>query len=147
MTGSHFNHVCYWCVSNINANTWHVSWHMLHLYGGSKVRMCDMPQVLIDERLPENADRLGRILRSELAAIPSPRLAGVRGKGMLNAIIINHIDGVTAWDICLRLRNNGLLAKPTQGNVIRLAPPLVMTEAQLHECIAIIRQTIMSFDK
>ena len=70
----------------------------------------------------------------------------VRGKGLLNAIVINDSeDSSTAWDICVALKDNGLLAKPTHGNIIRFAPPLVMTEEQLHECIAIIRKTILEF--
>jgi acetylornithine/succinyldiaminopimelate/putrescine aminotransferase len=71
-------------------------------------------QVLQDEKLAENADRLGGILRKELAAIQSPRVSLVRGKGLLNALVINEIGGVSAWDVCMRLRDNGLLAKPTQ---------------------------------
>jgi ornithine--oxo-acid transaminase len=70
----------------------------------------------------------------------------VRGKGLLNAIVIEPKDGTTAWDVCLRLKDNGLLAKPTHGDIIRFAPPLVITEEQLRECIAIIRKTILSFE-
>jgi len=71
---------------------------------------------------------------------------GVRGKGLLNAILINDTeDSTTAWDICIKLRDNGLLAKPTHGNIIRLAPPLVMTKEQLLECVAIIKKTILEF--
>ena len=70
----------------------------------------------------------------------------VRGRGLLNAIVINDTpDSSTAWDICVKLKENGLLAKPTHGNIIRFAPPLVMTEDQLGECIAIIRRTILEF--
>ena len=70
----------------------------------------------------------------------------VRGRGLLNAIVINDTpDSSTAWDICVKLKDNGLLAKPTHGNIIRFAPPLVMTEDQLGQCIAIIRKTIMEF--
>ena len=74
-------------------------------------------------------------------------MALVRGKGLLDALVVNEIGGVTAWDICMRMRDHGLLAKPTQGNVIRFAPPLIMTEAQMRECIDIIRTTLLSFDK
>jgi ornithine--oxo-acid transaminase len=71
----------------------------------------------------------------------------VRGKGLLNAIVINDApDSKTAWEICLRLRDNGLLAKPTHGNIIRFAPPLVMTEAQLEDCISIITKTLQEFE-
>jgi ornithine--oxo-acid transaminase len=72
----------------------------------------------------------------------------VRGKGLLNAIVINDTeDSSTAWDICMSLKENGLLAKPTHGNIIRFAPPLVMTEDQLMECVAIIEKTILEFSK
>ena len=72
----------------------------------------------------------------------------VRGKGLLNAIVINDSpDSSTAWDLCMALKDNGLLAKPTHGNIIRFAPPLVMTEEQLHECCDIIEKTVMAFDK
>ena len=72
----------------------------------------------------------------------------MRGKGLLNAIVINDTeDSSTAWDICIKLRDNGLLAKPTHGNIIRFAPPLVMTEVELEECIAIIIKTISEFKK
>ena len=72
----------------------------------------------------------------------------VRGKGLLNAIVINDTaDSSTAWDICLKLRDNGLLAKPTHGNIIRFAPPLVMTEQELLECVAIIEKTLKEFEK
>ena len=71
----------------------------------------------------------------------------VRGRGLLNAIVINDTpDSKTAWNICLRLRDNGLLAKPTHGNIIRFAPPLVMTEEQLHDCISIIQKTLAEFE-
>ena len=74
------------------------------------------------------------------------RVKLVRGKGLLNAIVINdHSDSSTAWDICVALKENGLLAKPTHGNIIRFAPPLVMTEDQLHECCDIIEKTILEF--
>jgi ornithine--oxo-acid transaminase len=118
-------------------------------YGGNplacRVAM-EALQVLKDENLAENAERLGKILRDELAAIPSSRITAVRGKGLLNAIVIEPKDGTTAWDVCLRLKDNGLLAKPTHGDIIRFAPPLVITEEQLRACIAIIRKTILSFE-
>ena len=69
----------------------------------------------------------------------------VRGKGLLNAIVINPKNGKEAWDVCLRLRDNGLLAKPTHGDIIRFAPPLIITELQLLDCIRIIKETILSF--
>ena len=70
----------------------------------------------------------------------------VRGKGLLNAIVIEPNNGKEAWDVCLKLRNNGLLAKPTHGNIIRFSPPLVITESQLMECVEIIKKTILSFE-
>ena len=102
-------------------------------------------EVVIDENLAENAYRLGKIFRREMRAIESDMVSLVRGKGLLNAIVIKPKNGKEAWDVCLRLRDNGLLAKPTHGDIIRFAPPLVMTEAQLMECIEIIKKTILSF--
>lgn len=100
-------------------------------------------KVLEDENLARNADRLGKIFRDELNKLPSDIVVTVRGKGLLNAIVIN--ERFDAWEVCLRLRDNGLLAKPTHGDKIRLAPPLVMTESQLQECIDIITTTLLSF--
>jgi ornithine--oxo-acid transaminase len=78
----------------------------------------------------------------------SPLVKLVRGKGLLNAIVINDTEkSDTAWNICLKLRDNGLLAKPTHGNIIRFAPPLVMTEDELMACVAIIRKTVLEFEK
>ena len=102
-------------------------------------------EVVLDENLAENAYRLGKIFRREMRAIDSDMVTLVRGKGLLNAIVIKPKNGKEAWDVCLRLRDNGLLAKPTHGDIIRFAPPLVMTEAQLMECIEIIKKTILSF--
>ena len=102
-------------------------------------------EVVIDEKLAENAFRLGEIFRREMRAIDSDMLTLVRGKGLLNAIVIKPKNGKEAWDVCLSLRDNGLLAKPTHGDIIRFAPPLVMTEAQLMECVEIIKKTILSF--
>lgn len=102
-------------------------------------------EVLVDENLAEHAEAMGNTLRRELRAIPSPLLRTVRGKGLLNAIEIEHPNPEAAWDICLRLRDNGLLAKPTHGDKIRFAPPLTITEEQLYECIGIIRKTLLEF--
>ena len=106
-------------------------------------------EVVMDEDLAGNANVLGELFRSEL----NKRLAStnivklVRGKGLLNAIVINDSeDSSTAWDMCLALRDNGLLAKPTHGNIIRFAPPLVISEEELLDCIDIIVNTIKSFD-
>tara|TARA_B110000003_G_scaffold167106_1_gene167086 strand:+ start:9606 stop:10829 length:1224 start_codon:yes stop_codon:yes gene_type:complete len=106
-------------------------------------------EVVVDENLSENADRLGKLFRSELDSrfenIAIVNL--IRGRGLLNAIVINDSeDSSTAWDICMKLRDNGLLAKPTHGNIIRFAPPLVINESQLLECIDIIEETILSFN-
>ena len=106
-------------------------------------------KVVKDEKLAENALRLGELFRKELNNfIPECELlTKVRGKGLLNAILINDTeDSSTAWDICMALKENGLLAKPTHGNIIRFAPPLVMTEAQLRDCIAIIIKTLREFE-
>jgi len=102
-------------------------------------------EVVKEEKLAENSERLGKILRSELANFDNDMITLVRGKGLLNAIIIKPKNGKEAWDVCLKLRDNGLLAKPTHGNIIRFAPPLVITEEQLMDCLAIIKKTILSF--
>lgn len=106
--------------------------------------------VVKDEKLAENAERLGKLFRSELNKyIATSNIAKlVRGKGLLNAIVINDSeDSDTAWNICLKLRDNGLLAKPTHGNIIRFAPPLVMNEEQLLDCVSIITETLKEFEK
>ena len=102
-------------------------------------------EVVKDEKLSENAERLGKILRSELANFDNDMITLVRGKGLLNAIVIKPKDGKQAWDVCLKLRDNGLLAKPTHGEIIRFSPPLVITEEQLMDCVSIIKKTILSF--
>lgn len=101
--------------------------------------------VLVDEDLAANAMRLGEILRSELRSIKSPLIKIVRGKGLLNAIVVENMNGKDAWEFCLALKENGLLAKPTHGDKIRFAPPLVITEEQLMECVAIIKKTVAEF--
>lgn len=102
--------------------------------------------VVRDEKLAENAEKLGERLRKGLRAINSRMITDVRGKGLLNAIHITPHDGKDAWEVCLALRDNGLLAKPTHGDIIRFAPPLVMNEQQIDECIEIISRTIKSFE-
>jgi len=107
-------------------------------------------KVVKDENLAENAQRLGIIFRDKIAAFAEQNdlVLSVRGKGLLNAVLINDTeDSSTAWDICMKLRDNGLLAKPTHGNIIRFAPPLVITEKELNECIDIITNTISDFSK
>lgn len=106
-------------------------------------------EVVKDEQLAENAERLGDLFRSELDKyIQTSQIVNlVRGKGLLNAIVINDDEeSETAWNICLKLRDNGLLAKPTHGNIIRFAPPLVMTEEQLLDCVSIIIETLKEFE-
>jgi ornithine--oxo-acid transaminase len=122
-------------------------------FGGNpiaaKVAMAAL-QVITDENLTENAERLGQLFRSEMQRIigNTELVVKVRGKGLLNAIIVNDTpDSKTAWNLCVQLKENGLLAKPTHGNIIRFAPPLVMTQEQLMECVAIIEKTIMEFKK
>jgi len=105
-------------------------------------------EVVKDEKLAENAERLGIILRDGLNKIAERNniITLVRGKGLLNAIVINSgEDSDLAWEICLKFRDNGLLAKPTHGNKIRFAPPLVMTEEQIHECLEIIEKSLSEF--
>jgi len=107
-------------------------------------------EVVKDENLAANADRLGKIFRSEINRIieNTDLVLKVRGKGLLNAILINDTeDSETAWNLCVALKKNGLLAKPTHGNIIRFAPPLVMNEEQLLDCVRIIENTIMNFEK
>ncbi|ARV05704.1 ornithine--oxo-acid transaminase [Polaribacter sp. SA4-10] len=107
-------------------------------------------EVVADDKLAINADNLGEIFRKELSdfAEINSLVKSVRGKGLLNAVLINDTeDSSTAWDICMKLRDNGLLAKPTHGNIIRFAPPLVINEAQLMDCISIIKNTITEFKK
>lgn len=107
-------------------------------------------EVVRDEKLIQNARKLGNIFRERMQAfVDTSNIATlVRGRGLLNAVVINDTeDSSTAWDICMALRDNGLLAKPTHGNIIRFAPPLVMTEEQLNECADIIINTLKQFDK
>ena len=101
-----------------------------------------------EENLAANAQKLGVILRKGLneIAFRNPLIKLVRGKGLLNAIVINSEENSDlAWNICLKFRDNGLLAKPTHGNKIRFAPPLVITESQIHECLAIIEKSLNDF--
>lgn len=107
-------------------------------------------EVIKDEHLAANADRLGVVFRDRMNALIKKTLLIklVRGKGLLNAIVINDTpESQTAWNLCERLAENGLLAKPTHGNIIRLAPPLVITEDQIHECCDIIEKTILGYNR
>lgn len=106
-------------------------------------------EVVEEEKLSENAEKLGKLFREKMNEYiqTSNIVTLVRGKGLLNAIVINDTeDSSTAWDICIKLRDNGLLAKPTHGNIIRFAPPLVMNKEQLLECVAIITNTLKEFE-
>ncbi len=103
-------------------------------------------QVLKDEDMAGNAEAMGQLLRNELTALGSPYLAQVRGKGLLNAIVIRHKHPDAAWELCLRLKDNGLLAKPTHGDKIRLAPPLLITKDQILESVDIIRKSLSVLD-
>jgi ornithine--oxo-acid transaminase len=116
---------------------------------GAKVAIAAL-EVVYEEHLIQNARKLGNLFRSRMEKFisTSDLITKVRGKGLLNAILINDSpESTTAWDICMALKENGLLAKPTHGNIIRFAPPLVMTEEQLHECCDIIEKTISEFSK
>jgi ornithine--oxo-acid transaminase len=117
-------------------------------YGGNplaaRVAMAAL-EVLKEEHLAERAAELGQKFRAELKKIGSPMVELVRGKGLLNAIVIKPTNGKTAWDVCVALKENGLLAKPTHEHIIRFAPPLVITEEQLMDSVDIINRTIQSF--
>ena len=114
-------------------------------YGGNplacKVAITAL-QVLKDEKMAENAAEQGAYLRQQLEALNHPGIATVRGKGLLNAIVIEHTNKEAAWDLCLQMKENGLLAKPTHGDKIRFAPPLLITRQQVDECIGIIRTSL-----
>ena len=102
--------------------------------------------VVRDEDLAAKSEKLGQLLRDELNKIDSGMITLVRGKGLLNAIVINPKDGKEAWDVCVALKENGMLAKPTHGDIIRFAPPLVITEEQLLDCVDIIKRTLAQFE-
>ena len=118
-------------------------------YGGNpiacRVSMAAL-QVIKDEKLAENAERLGKIFRERVGQIKSDMIGLVRGKGLLNAVVVTPKNGKTAWDVCLKLRDNGLLAKPTHDHIIRFAPPLVINEEQLLEAIRVIEKTLKEFE-
>ena len=102
-------------------------------------------QVLKDENLAENAMKIGEIFRSQMRNIKSEMIGEVRGKGLLNAVVINPKNGKTAWDVCIALKENGIIAKPTHDHIIRFTPPLVITEEQMMEAIEIIKETFKDF--
>jgi len=116
---------------------------------GAKVAIAAL-EVVRDEKLAQNARKLGKIFRERMQILVDKYkiLKLVRGKGLLNAVVVNDsTDSSTAWDMCVALKDNGLLAKPTHGNIIRFAPPLVMTEEQLHDCCDIIEKVVKEFEK
>ena len=117
-------------------------------FGGNpvaaKVSMAAL-QVIKDENLMERAERLGKIFREEIMKIQHPMIQQVRGKGLLNAVIIKPMNGKEAWDVCLKIRDNGVLAKPTHQHIIRFAPPLVISEEELMDAIDRIKKSILSF--
>jgi ornithine--oxo-acid transaminase len=102
--------------------------------------------VLQEENMAANAIKMGELLRKELIAIKSAHINSIRGKGLLNAIVINHDNKNAAWTLCLELKENGLLAKPTHGDKIRFAPPLIITKDQLLDCVAIIKKSLSCLD-
>ncbi|MBV4356738.1 ornithine--oxo-acid transaminase [Pinibacter aurantiacus] len=118
-------------------------------YGGNplacKVAMASL-NVLIDEKMAENAETLGQYFREKIEALNSPHIKLIRGKGLLNAIVVDHANREAAWDLCLQLKENGLLAKPTHGDKIRFAPPLVITKDQIDECVGIIAESLKVLD-
>lgn len=117
-------------------------------YGGNPlacVVAIESLKVLQEENLTENAEKMGALLRSELQKLNNPLIGTIRGKGLLNAIVINHPDKNAAWNICLLFKENGLLAKPTHGDKIRFAPPLIINEEQIKECVAIIERSLREF--
>jgi len=118
-------------------------------YGGNPlacaVAMASL-RVLMEENMVDNAERMGILLRDELQKLNSPHIDIIRGKGLLNAIVIKHDDKEAAWKLCVELMHNGLLAKPTHGDKIRLAPPLLINESQVKECIAIIKKSLEVLD-
>ncbi len=102
--------------------------------------------VIKDEKLAENAEKMGKIFRDEMKAVKSEMIELVRGKGLLNAVVIRNKPGKTAWDVCMAMAEKGVLAKPTHGNIIRFAPPLVITEAELREAISRIKEAFKQFE-
>jgi ornithine--oxo-acid transaminase len=114
-------------------------------YGGNplacKVAIAAL-RVLKEEKMTDNAKAMGELLRNELKNLGSPYISIIRGKGLLNAIVIKHNNKEAAWDLCLQLKENGLLAKPTHGDKIRFAPPLIITKDQIMECVGIIGKSL-----
>ncbi len=103
-------------------------------------------EVVKNENLAENAEHLGKIFREEFSSIKSDMVELVRGKGLLNAVVIRPKNGKEAWDVCLAMKDKGLIAKPTHNHIIRFAPPLIITEKQLREAIGLIKEAFKLFE-
>ena len=118
-------------------------------YGGNplacKVAIAAL-KVLKEENMAANAAAMGELFRSELQKLNSPHIKIIRGRGLLNAIVISHAKEEAAWDLCLELKENGLLAKPTHGDKIRFAPPLLITKEQIMDCVGIIGKSLKALD-
>jgi ornithine--oxo-acid transaminase len=114
-------------------------------YGGNplacKVAMTSL-SILKEEKMAENAEAMGELLRAELAKLNSPFIKVIRGKGLLNAIVIDHTNKEAAWELCVAMKDNGLLAKPTHGDKIRFAPPLIIDTDQVLDCVSIIGKSL-----
>lgn len=118
-------------------------------YGGNPLACMvaiESLQVILDEKLTENAEKLGLLFREELSKLETKLIAEIRGKGLLNAMVINHEDADAAWKICLIMMKNGLLAKPTHGDKIRFAPPLVISKQEIINAVSIIRKSLETFE-
>ncbi|MFW6095161.1 MAG: ornithine--oxo-acid transaminase [Bacteroidota bacterium] len=118
-------------------------------YGGNPIAAkvaIEALEVVKEEKLAENAEKLGKIFREEFRSIKSEMIQEVRGKGLLNAVVIKNKEGKTAWDVCVSMKENGVLAKPTHGNIIRFAPPLVITEEQLRDAMDKIKETFKQYE-
>jgi ornithine--oxo-acid transaminase len=113
-------------------------------YGGNpiaaKVSMAAL-DVIQEEELAENAEKMGKIFRKRMKSIDSELIDIVRGKGLLNAVVIQSVNGISAWDVCVALKNNGLLAKPTHEHIIRFTPPLIINEEQINTALDVIEKT------
>ncbi len=118
-------------------------------YGGNplacKVAIAAL-EILKEEKMAENAEKMGELFREELGKINSPYISDIRGKGLLNAISIKHTDDDAAWKLCIELKENGLLAKPTHGDKIRFSPPLIITKDEVKDCAAIIKKSLSVLD-
>ncbi len=118
-------------------------------YGGNPLACAvamEALKVLKEEKMAENAEAMGELLRTGLHNLCNPHIKLVRGKGLLNAVVIDHSDKEAAWKLCLELKENGLLAKPTHGDKIRFAPPLLINESQIRECVQIIAKSLSVLD-